>query len=81
MTVEQLREVLAARPFRPFTLELADGNKVRVKSSEFVMPSKSGRTIAVAISEDAFRIIDLLLVVSIHVGNGHSPRSRYRRRR
>ena len=80
MTIEQVREGHGTKPFRPFTLELAVGNKVRVKHPEFMMFSPSGRTVVVAVSEDAFRIIDLLLVTSIHVGNGRAASSRGRRR-
>ncbi len=42
-----------------------------MKSSEFVAVSQAGRTISVATSDDAFEIIDLLLVES-SVGAGAS---------
>ncbi|RJP32083.1 MAG: hypothetical protein C4547_14555 [Phycisphaerales bacterium] len=75
MTNEQLREVLGARPFRPFTMQLADGSKVHVPHSEFMLPHpKGGRTVAVAMSGDAFKIVDLLLVTAIEVGNGRPAR-------
>ncbi len=70
MTTEQLSEVYRARPFKPFVLELADGNRVEVPHPEFLMPSRTGRTVAVALENDAIKIIDLLLVTAIHVGNG-----------
>jgi hypothetical protein len=70
MTIEQLRDVHRAQPFRPFTLELADGQKVPVPHPEFLAFSRSGRTVFVANENDAFKIIDLLLVTAIQVGNG-----------
>ncbi len=70
MTIEQLRAVHRAQPFRPFTLELADGQKVQVPHPEFLAFSRSGRTVFVANEDDAVKIIDLLLVTAIQVGNG-----------
>ena len=78
MTIDQLREVHKARPFQPFTLHLADGRPIRVPHPEFLAYfSPRARTVSVAISEHAFEIIDLLLVVSIELGNG-KPRRRKR---
>ena len=75
MTTEQLKQMHTARPFRPFTLRLADGEVVPVPHPEFLFFSPSGRTIVVATPDDAFKIIDLLLVTSIDVGtNGKSKR-------
>ncbi len=76
MTVEQIRRVHQARPFRPFTLKLADGSKVRVPHQESMWIHPSGRTIYVALTGDDFQIIDLLLVAAIEVSNGrrHPPR-------
>lgn len=70
MTIAQLNKVYRARPFKPFALELADGNRVEVLHPEFLMPSRTGRTVAVALENDAIKIIDLLLVTAIHISNG-----------
>jgi len=71
MTIEQLRQVVESRPFRPFTMRLADGSRVRVPHPEFLwFPPKASRTVAVAVSDDALVLIDLLLVAAIDVGNG-----------
>ena len=78
MTTNQLREVHQARPFRPFTIKLADGSRVTIRHPELMMFSPSGRTIVAAVSDDAFKILDLLLVSAIHVGNGH-PSKRTKR--
>lgn len=74
MTIEQLRAVQSAKPFRAYVLHLADGREVRVRSPEFLSVSQGGRTIAVSHEGDAFEIIDLLLVTSIHVGDGRPTR-------
>ena len=74
MTVDQLREVHRTQPFRPFTLQLADGKAVEVRHPENFSFSQRGRTIAVATFGDVIRIIDLMLVTSIEVGNGSAAR-------
>lgn len=70
MTIGQLRAVQQASPFRPYALQLADGTRVDVRHPELVAIAPGGRTFAVATSDDAFKIIDLLLVAAIDVGNG-----------
>ena len=72
MTVEQMREMTSARPFRPFRLHLADGRSLDVEHPEFLMSSRSGRTVVVSKSNDTFEIIDLLLVTSLESLNGHA---------
>jgi hypothetical protein len=73
MTLEQFSRVHRAQPFQAYDLSLASGRTIRVQSPEFAAESGSGRTIAVW-SEDAFEIIDLLLVGGIGVGNGRRSR-------
>ena len=77
MTIEQLRQVMESRPFRPFTMRLADGSRVRVPHPEFLwFPPKHSRTVAVAVSDEALVLIDLLLVAAIDIGNGKPRRRR-----
>jgi len=66
MTADQLRKALHARPFRPFTLYMADGRKLRVVHPDFVAISPTGRTAAVyPEGDDGADQIDLLLVTRI----------------
>lgn len=77
MTIEQLREVHNARPFRPFTLHLADGRSFEVNHPEFLSQSRSGRTLHFVTPKDTLEHIDLLMVVSIEefpVGRRQGPR-------
>jgi hypothetical protein len=77
MTVEQLKQVWKADPFRPFTLHLADGRGIQVNHRDFVMPSPSGRTVIVYQPNDSFNVIDLLLVTDLEVSNGkHRPKKK-----
>jgi hypothetical protein len=81
MTIEHLRAVFQALPFRPFSLHLADGRQVPVQHPEFVFSLPSGRTIIVAQPDDAMNIIDVQLVTDIEFkapaqtsgGNGAIP--------
>lgn len=79
MTLEQLRKVHQARPFRPFILKLADGNQIGVSHPEFLAHSATGRTAIVFGTNETYEVIDLLLVASIEVGDGRSDRHRRRR--
>ena len=77
MTIEQLREAVHARPFRPFTISLADGRRFRVRSPEYILlPPKAQRTFIVAESGEDYRIIDLLLVTSIDFDGRTRSRSK-----
>ena len=78
MTVEQLRALCDARPFRPFTIHLADGREIPVNHREFIMPSPSGRSVLVYQSGDMLNIIDLLLVTDLEI-SPDGGRSRKRR--
>jgi len=71
MTIRQLKEILNASPFEPFTIRTADGRAYYVPHREFVWnPPKSQRTIWVA-NEDGktAALLDLLLVTALEVGD------------
>ena len=76
MTTDQLDQVHQAKPFKPFTIHLADGTKHRVVSPEFMWRTPGGRTIFVSTGPEAAAIIDLLLVTKITIGNGERRRRR-----
>ncbi len=65
MTSDQLRQMLRAKPFRPFSIHLADGREILVKHSEFVLIAPSGRTAIVYQPDDSFDIVDVLLVTTL----------------
>lgn len=77
MTLEQLRALHQAAPFRPFTIHTADGRQFHVPHSEFLSHSRSGRTVVVHDGEgDGFSILDLLLITELQVGNGTQKRGK-----
>lgn len=67
MTIEPLQAVHRARPFRPFTLHLADGDKLSVPHAEFLSHAGKGRTVVVFSDDESFSIIDLLLVTRLEI--------------
>jgi hypothetical protein len=69
MTAEQFKNALKAEPFRPFVLKTDGGTLYAINNPEMAMITPSGRTIVVASGDDAFTILDLLLVEAIEVGN------------
>jgi len=65
MTIEQLRTMHRATPFRPFDIHLADGRSLPVEHPEVLAIVPPGRTIAVGLGDGTAEIVDLLLVTSL----------------
>jgi hypothetical protein len=79
VTIEQLRSVHQATPFRSFTIHLVDGRQISVPHREFLSHSASGRTMIVHHKDDSFSVIDLLLVTELEVHNGPVAASKEKR--
>ena len=79
MTSEKLRQVHRVRPFVPFDVNLADGRSFRVSHPEMV--AIGARQFAIIYGDDeAFEIVDLLLVTSLSVPS-HSTAKNGKKRR
>lgn len=80
MSSQRLRDMLRAKPFQPFELGLADGQRIRVEHPDFAFPSPGGRTLIVfdkrkpGEDDEHFRIIDVLLVTTLEPVNGNRKR-------
>jgi hypothetical protein len=74
MTIEQVRRLYEAQPFRPFVMHMADGRNLPVAHREFLAISPSGRTVVIFQPDESFNIVDLLLVTDLELG--HPPKSR-----
>ena len=81
MTIEQIKKLYDAQPFQPFVIHLADGREVPVAHRDFIMAAPSGRILVVALPDDTFDIIDLLLVTDVQVRPGNNGARRRRSRR
>jgi hypothetical protein len=77
VTIEKIKELYDAQPFRPFVLHLADGRAIPVHHRDFMMAVPSGRTVIVVQPDDSMNIIHLLLVtdVELTLRNGRKRRS------
>ena len=73
MTVEQLKSVQHAQPFRPFTIHTGDGRSFFVKHPDFLSRSPSGRTIIVHADDESFSILDMLLITELEVHSQGKP--------
>ena len=81
MTIEQLRKMHQARPFKAFDISLAEGRSLPVEHPELLALNLPGRTISVGLSDGTFEIVDLLLVTSLKQrANGAPARGRSRKR-
>ncbi len=76
MTVEQVRAFHQAKPFKPFTIHVADGAEYQVQHPENMLQTPAGRTLIVTTGDESFAVLDLLLVTRITSGNGASRRKR-----
>ncbi len=66
MTTTDLKKLKDAKPFRRFTMHLADGGEVVVKHPDFLAYA-GGRTAFVGDEDGDFDIVDLLLVSRLSV--------------
>jgi len=82
MMSDQVKTLIHAQPFKPFTLHLADGQKFSVKHPELIWQTPGGRIVVVSRNDDIVELIDLLLVTTISIGNNAGdgpPRSKRKR--
>lgn len=70
MTIEQLKSAQEAKPFRPFTVHVADGTSVDVPHPEMLWRTPGGRTIFISTEGEDVQIIDRLLVTKLTMQNG-----------
>ena len=68
MNATELRHLLHATPFRPFTVYLASEKAFAVPHTDFAALSPAGRTLIVFRKEDgAFDILDVPLIARLEV--------------
>ena len=68
MRIESLRELLRSRPFRPFHIVLANGDRVWIPDPDWVWHRQGARTVIVVDLDESVRIIDVDLVLELKVG-------------
>lgn len=71
MNADELKSLLNASPFRPFTIYTAAEKAFPIRHPDFVVVTPRGRTVIVLHAEnDAFDILDIPLISRIEV---HDP--------
>ena len=65
MSSEELRRHITAVPFRPLTINVADGRRIPVIGRDFILVSPSGRTAYVFQRDDSHDLLDMLLITGI----------------
>jgi hypothetical protein len=79
MTIDQIRKLHQARPFQPFRINLADSRSLVVSHPELLAVNPPGRTLIVVTGdENLYEVVDLLLVTSLEVLNGHTKQRKRR---
>ena len=74
MTMQAIREATDAEPFRPFSLRLAGGPKIKVAHPDYIAFGPRGRTILVYGADESFKVIDVMLVTEVDVPEPRSPK-------
>jgi hypothetical protein len=65
MTIDAIKEVRDAIPFRPFIVRIADGTAFEVPNHDNLLFAEQGQTIIVVTSDQKFHILVRDLVTSI----------------
>jgi hypothetical protein len=78
MKIEKIREALHTEAFRPFSIHLADGGRIRVPHQDFVALEPAGREYIVYQPDNSHQIVDVMLVTRLEVGakNGAHQKKR-----
>ena len=71
MTVTKFREHMQVRPFRPYTICMADGKELKVLHQDFIAVAPDGREAVVFGEQGEYNYVDLLLVTSIRESGPH----------
>ncbi len=74
MDTEVLREAILDRPFKPFSLKLADGRELPVRHPEFVAVAKR-RVVYINHENEAISILEPLLILSLEFRGADAPTS------
>ena len=67
MTTEAIKTAVQSRPFRPFSVRLADGSQIQIQSQDNVALHPAGKTFVVFEPDGGYRIVDIPLVTDLSV--------------
>ena len=61
----QISELMHASPFEPFALVLSSGIRLRIPHPDYIFLHPEKTTVSVAVSDGAFRILNVAHIVSV----------------
>ena len=67
MIAEDLKQLLRAQPFQPFTLYLASEKAFGVRHPEFASLSPQGRTLIIWRQRGGFDLLDVALIARVEI--------------
>ncbi len=67
MTTEAIKDAIQRRPFRPFSVRLADGSQIQIESQDYVAMHPVGKTFIIFEPNGGHRIVDIPLVTDLSV--------------
>ena len=67
MTTEVIKDAIQKRPFRPFSVRLADGSEIQVEDQDYVALHPAGKTFIIFEPNGGYRIVDIPLVTDLSV--------------
>ena len=65
MKIDQLKNLVEAVPFVPFSLLMPSGERLKVPHPDFVWIHPGGHSLAVALKSDVIRIVNWQMVTGI----------------
>jgi hypothetical protein len=74
MEADQFRSALRTKPFKPFTVKTASGEKYTVRHPEIVGISPSGRTVALMFDE-GIAVLDMASITEYVVGRNQPKKA------
>lgn len=65
MNTKSLQKTLKEKPFQPFRLHLADGEKIFVGHPEYMVIAPAERTVVVWERDESYHVIDILMITQL----------------
>ena len=66
MTTKIIQTAVGQRPFRPFTLRLANGQRIRISDHERVAVHPEGKSLILLERDGGYRMVDIPLIAKLH---------------
>lgn len=68
--IADIRKLVSAEPFVPFTIVTADGGQMRVATVDHIAMSPTGKRVFVFDDEDGYDVLSPLLITRLSVDRG-----------